>query len=271
MLKALSKLNPEARVVTLAACGLVVLLTACGGGGGGGGDSGTNAPPRPAAGLSDPSLTLQQNQPTAISLAQEMVLTYQLSDEAAAAQQLVEMAPGVLDASTSPYACPGGSGTITFATNGAGFNYTYNACANDGYAYTGSGVISPTVVSSTVTEYDLDFSNVTVTGTNAPNTALTGSSVCTPGTSSVSCITTLGGYVWGNDVSYSAGLANGSHQCDCGNGTWNVLFDDFGATSGAAYVYASNGEASVTRLTANTFRVVLTVNGVTTSYDVTTT
>lgn len=271
MLKALSKMNPEVRVLSLAACSLVVLLTACGGGGGGGGGSGTNAPPRPTAGLSDPSLTLQQNQPTAISLAQEMVQTYQLADEAAAAQQLVEMAPGVLDSSTSPAACPGGSGTISFATNGSGYNYTYNACANAGYVFTGSGVITPTVVSSAVTEYDLDFSNVTVTGTNAPNTALTGSSVCTPGTSAVSCITTLGGYVWGNDVSYSAGLANGSHQCDCGNGTWNVLFDDFGATSGAAYVYASNGEASVTRLSANTFRVVLTVNGVTTTYDVTTT
>lgn len=252
-----------------------VVLSACGGGGGGGGGGGTSptAPTPPAnTGLSAPTLTLTQSLGAATPLVDEMMLTYALADDAQATRALGSLVPGVGNTSTSPYNCSSG-GTITYTTDASGnLAYTYNNCSNGTYTFNGTSQVTPTVNAGALS-YQISFTNLQLSSPGGLSSSVTGSLACTPsataGQSSI-CITSAGGYVWGYDIGYgSNGTANGTHQCGCGTGTWNVTFNDFSETSGEAEIFATNGSAIVTRTGAKTFTVVMFVGNVSETYNVT--
>jgi hypothetical protein len=234
-------------------------LAACGGGGDSGGSSPTAPTPPSNTGLTAPTLTIAQSLSAVGPLVDEMVLTYAIADEAQAAKALGAMAPGVGTSSTSPYNCS--SGQITFTSNPNGtLDYTYVNCFDGTYTYNGTSQVTPTTAGGgAVTSYLLAFTNLRVSGPPAGLApTVSGSVTCTPsGTpgQAPACTSAVGSYVWGNDASYASGAANGSHQCDCGQGTWNVTFRNFSATGGQADVFASNGSAVVTRTGAKTFTV----------------
>lgn len=217
------------------------------------------APTEAATGLAAPTLNLSTSSNTVtlvssfILLAQELAQAYTFADEGAAAQAIAKVS-----SNPTPFNCPGGG----VMTSGSPGSLSYVGCGTvGGYAFTGASTIAnagPT--------YTLNYSNLQVTGGSAPSSPVTGQTTCV--TASTNCVTTLGGYEWGYDASYANGLANGTHRCTCGNGTWNVVYQDFGATSGTAYVYATNGTATVTRQSDRLFRVSQTVNGQTNTFDV---
>jgi hypothetical protein len=72
--------------------------------------------------------------------------------------------------------------------------------------------------------------------------------------------------VWGRDTVVTAAGVSGTHQCSCSQGSWNVTFNNFTASSGKAFVYATNGTANVTRTGLKTFTVALAVEGTTKAY-----
>jgi hypothetical protein len=280
-------MNRSVRLLSLMM--LSAAITGCGGGGGGGataappagGPAPAPAPgPAPAAGpapapapgepsapteattgLTAPTLSLSTSisQQALVSsfivLAQEMADAQKVADEAAAAQKIAQFAPGLGGNAAGAFACPGG-GQIAYTPAGAGLTYLYLDCATSGAIFNGSATIA-----ATPTGYTLQYSNLTATGTDAPNGTLNGSTTCTPKTGGgADCVTTLASFVWGYDATYAGGLADGAHQCSC-NGTWNVVFENFGPTSGTAYVFATNGKAVVTRTSASTVDVTQTLTG----------
>jgi hypothetical protein len=259
----------------LAAGAVTAVLVACGGGGGGGGGGGTTTPTAPTpptnTGLAAPSLVLNQSAGDAYNLVTEMVLTYTLAEQAQAANALGALVPGVGSAVSTPYSCTTGTIDVT-DTNGL-LAYSYNNCSDGVYSYNGTGSqVVVTLSSGAVTSYELTISQLAATGPGSLSTTLDGTVTCTPAAMAgqkPQCVTTLGGYIWGYDISYSGSLANGSHQCNCGNGSWNVTFKNFGPTSGTAEVFASNASAIVTRTGAKTFTVVMFVGSDVKTYTVT--
>jgi hypothetical protein len=178
-------------------------------------------------------------------LAQEMREAYLVADDGMAHRELAVFAPQASDTCT-------GGGTITVAGAGS-LGYTYTNCVLGGYTFNGTATMTPGGSST----YEVDPDSVSVTGPNGYASTLTGSSSCVVGTPT-KCTTTEGGFKWGYDINYDAAtaLAKGTHQCTCGAQlTWNVVFDDFGAGSGMAYVYATNGTAIVERTGDKTFLV----------------
>jgi hypothetical protein len=250
----------------------VASLSACGGGGGGGGSSATAPTPPANTGLSAPTLTLSQSINAVTPLVQEMTLTYGLADEAQATRALGSLVPGVGNTATSPFACT--SGDIAFTKDPASgiLSYTYNNCSDGTYTFSGTSSVTPTPSAGPVTSYRLVF-NGQVSGPGGLSATITnGTLACTPAATAgqaPSCTTTAVGYVWGYDISYAAnGAANGSHQCDCGQGSWNVTFKNFTATGGVAEVFATNGSAIVTRTAAKMFTVEMFAGGEVRTYTV---
>lgn len=259
-------------------------LAACGGGGGGDAAPAPPAAPTPSepppvngmpafpsetqTGLSYPSKTLTLTSAQAGELVQTAVATYKISGQAAAAVQLGQEAPGALSSAASPAPCSGG-GTIVYSAGSSSYGYTYSTCASGVYVYGGASTM--TLGSGA---YDISYNNLPVAGPNNWSTGsegLTGVTACKVSAGSAKCIATYKGFIWGYDHTFdhTTLLANGSHQCNCNNaGTWNVIFDDFGALSGKAYVYATNGGAIITRNSATSFTVVLTVNSVTNTFNI---
>jgi hypothetical protein len=260
----------------LIASASVAVLAACGGG-----DDASTASSAPTSlnqqvtGLTVPTLTLTQSLGSAIPVVDEMKLAFGKAAEASALKGLGSMVPGFGSASAGAFNCT--TGQIGFTAESAGsIDYTYANCSNGTYTFNG-GTATTTVTrsgSGVVTGYQLTFNGIQVIGPGITPVAggLTGSISCTPAATSAqtpSCTTTYSGYVWGFDaVVGSNGAANGTHQCDCGNGTWNVTFKDFTAIGGTAEVFGTNGSALVTRTGANTFTVTMYGNGSVGRYDV---
>lgn len=260
-------------------------LAACGGGGGGDDAPAPPASPTPSepppvngmpafpseavTGLTYPSKTLTLTSAQANELVQTAISTYLLSDEATAATRLGQEAPGALNSAASPAACSGG-GSISYSASGSNYGYTYGNCVSGLYTYGGAS----TMALGTGT-YAITYSNLPVagpTGWTTGSDGLTGTTACKVSAGAAKCIATYKGFVWGYEhrFDHATLLANGSHQCNCQNaGSWNVVFENFGPSSGKAYVYATNGGAIITRNSASSFTVVLTVNSVTQTMTVT--
>ena len=126
-------------------------LAACGGGGGGdaapppANPTPTQPPPvngMPAfpseetTGLSYPSKTLTLTPTQADELVKTAVATYKISNEARAAVQLGQEAPGALANTPSPAACSDG-GAINYAMSAGRYDYAYAGCTSGGFVYTG--------------------------------------------------------------------------------------------------------------------------------------
>ena len=269
-------MNSSSLLRILVVSAATAALVGCGGGGGSD-TSGTSAPTAPIqptnTGLGAPTLMLTQSQGAVFPLVEEMISTYALADEAQAAKALGSLVPGVGSAATSPYGCSGG-GQIAVTDTAGVLDYTYTDCSDGTYTFNGTSQLTPTpVTGGAVTSYGLAFTDLQLTIPGGSPVAVSGALTCTPPSTAgqaPSCVSAVGSYVWGSDISYSSnGIANGSHQCDCGQGSWNVTFKDFGATSGEAAVFATNGSAIVTRTGAKTFTVVLFLGSAVQTYTVT--
>lgn len=270
---------------------LSAAIAACGGGGGGGdappsagpapspspspgpspspapGPSPSPAPTPPSAppapteattGLTAPTLALSASADLNVLVQSFMQISQQLSqayaraDDAMAARVVSQVA--VPDGTTVD--CPEG-GQVGASGGPAGRQVAYAGCAAAGYNFTGAAQYTVSGAG-----FQLQYSDLLAAGpANYANT-LTATSDCATATN---CVTSVSGYRWGYDAMYdpASRLANGAHRCECANGSWNVVFDDFGATSGVAYIYASNGVAVATRVSATRLSVQQTVGGVT--------
>jgi len=270
-----------ARILTVFSA--VAALTACGGGGGGGGDAapatGTAPTPRTqqVTGLTPPTLTLVQDISTAIPLVEEMTRTYAHAGAAFAVKVIgsSELTPGFGSTADGSANCPAGTVDYTAETPSGTIYYTYKGCSKGNYVFDGVATVQVTRAGGAVTGYRIDFTDLGVQGLNVPLDfgKLTGSVVCKPAATAgqqPECIANYSGYVWGYDSTFdSGGTANGTHQCDCGQGTWNVTFENFTALAGLADIFATNGSAVVQRTGAKTFVVTMWVNGIVQTYNVT--
>lgn len=266
---------------------LTTLLAACGGGDTADGTApapspgsatpvpppaSTPAPPAPVpegTGLSLPTLRLTLNADDAVLLAKKMVDAGDQAAGAVATLALGPLDPGV-SGSPSPLACPGG-GTLASAGTGAGGQaYTYTQCASGPYTFNGSSSFTPTMTAGVLTSFTLVFDGLLASGAGSPP-SLAGTLNCLAPTvagAAPACTSTFAHIVWGWDTVVSAAGVSGTHQCSCSQGSWNVTFGDFNATSGKAFVYATNGTADVTRTGQKTFTVVLTVDGTTKAFSI---
>jgi hypothetical protein len=269
---------------------LTTLLAGCGGGG----DDGpaapaSNAPPGSATpvpappastpvppapvpsgtGLSNPSLALTLNDGDAVMLARKMADASSAAAGAAATLQLGALDPGTREGA-SPWACPEGGAVSHEATAPNVQRYTYGGCQVNGYTFNGTSTVSSNMTGGTLNSFTVDFNLLQVAAAGAP-TSVSGQLRCQlPATAGAApaCVSSYATFVWGWDTTLTAEGVNGTHQCSCASGTWNVAFDKFTGTSGTAYVYATNGTAVVTRSALKVFRVVLTVEGETRAFDV---
>ena len=272
-------LRKSARLLSLVM--ITAAIAACGGGGGGTsaapspGPAPSPVPPPPppppppsppVTGLPDPTLTLSTSVDINVQvaafrqLASQMAEAYIDADNAQAAREVSLLAPGAGGSPPASFNCPGGVGTISI-TNGSSLTYSYSNCATNGYGFNGGGTLTPTVNGGVLASYTLQYNGLAATGPNSFSDALAGTSACKVDGSTTSCVITLGGFIWGYDSTFADGKANGTHRCTCSNGSWNVLFTDFTATSGIAYVYAQNGTAIATRTGVKTFSVQQTLTG----------
>jgi hypothetical protein len=170
---------------------------------------------------------------------------YDQADGAAAGTEVSKLAANIPASGT--VACPGGG---TFSINGT--TLTFIACATNGYTFSGTATVKPLAPDP---GYQLTYNALSASGPNGFNEAITGVSSCVVDAGETRCVTKFGGFMWGYDSTYVNGVANGTHQCTCANGSWNVLFDDFDGSTGIAYVYANNGTAVVTRTGTKNFLV----------------
>jgi hypothetical protein len=188
-------------------------------------------------------------------LAREMREAYSVAQDAMAHRELSLLAPGRTGTPPASETCPGGGGITIAQGAGGSLSYLYVDCVTGGYTFNGNATMTP---SNQGAAYGIDLGSVSVTHPGGYSATLDGNSNCVVGAGGTQCVTTQSGFRWGYDITYvaSTGLAGGTHQCNCGTQrTWNVVFDDFGATSGTAYIYATNGTAIVERTSANTFTV----------------
>ncbi len=231
-----------------------------------------SSPPPPApvpagTGLSLPTLRLTLNADDAVLLAKKMVDAGDQASGAVATLALGPLDPGV-SGSPSPLACPGG-GTLSYAGTGTGvLTHTYTGCATGPYSFTGSSTFTPSVTAGVLTSFTLVFDGLLASGAGSPP-SLTGTLNClapTAAGAAPACTSTFAHIVWGWDTVVTTAGVSGTHQCSCSQGTWNVSFNDFNATSGKAFVYATNGTAEVTRTGLKTFTVVLTAEGTTKAF-----
>lgn len=262
---------------------VVVLLSACGGGGGGdGGSNDPNAPPtlvtRPSeasTGIAAPSRPLVYNTQSLLTDPDKVRLLVKSLGE------LLNKAPGLIAGQRVAILNPNGSavagafacttGQIEYATPPTtSLSYSYQACFDGTFTYTGGATRTPPTGSPYVIDYST--ASITVTGAGAPTTPITGRTSCTAGGGTPQCVTTqgpvAGAVAAGYTATLAAGVANGTYQCDCFAEstvttpvTMTVLFDAFGPTSGKAYVYASDGAVYVNRLGANTYDVWVGLTG----------
>lgn len=273
------------RLRVLFASAATVAFAACGGGGGSSSGSGcvdvnsngcvapspspsTPSPPAPATsetGLSDPTLKLNDGINDVLMLVIEMRDAGMQAPGAGAATALADLTPDSSDLSAVP-TCSGGGTLTATAKTGGDYTYTYTDCKSAGYTFNGTATVSSTASD----KFDLSFTGLKVSGNSSPET-IDGSLDCTVSTTAgtaAQCIAHYGDYKWGYDVAYTSGGAQGTHQCNCGNGSWNVTFKDFTSSSGTANVYATNGTAVVTRNGDKNFSATVEINGSIKSYDV---
>jgi hypothetical protein len=268
-------------------------LAACGGGGGGDDNpsptppapspgSATPAPPPPVGspppppapapagtGLSEPSLALTLEARDAVMLARKMADAGNAAAGAAATMALGPIDPGTEGAAATTDCAQGG--TVSYVnTSSSIMTYTYSACQISGYTFNGTSTVSTNHENGVLANFTVDFNNLQVSGAGAP-AAVTGELRCQAPTvagQAPACISSYATFVWGWDMSLTSEGMSGTHQCTCSHGTWNVHFDKFTAAAGTAYVYATNGTATVTRNGVRAFRVVLTVEGTTQAFDI---
>lgn len=257
----------------------VAALAACGGGGGGDPAPATSAAPTPRSqqvtGLTAPTLTLTQDISAAIPLVEEMTRTYAHAGAAFAVKVIgsPELTLGFGSAVDGSANCPAGTLDYTAELPDGTIYYTYKGCSKGNYVFDGVATVKVTRANGVVTGYTISFDKLGVTGLNVPLSfgTLTGSVTCKVAAGQPpECLATYEGYVWGYDSAFDSGAtANGTHQCDCGQGTWNVTFENFAALSGLADIFATNGSAVVQRTGEKTFVVTMWVNGIVQTYNVT--
>ncbi|HET7866256.1 MAG TPA: hypothetical protein VFL86_17805 [Burkholderiaceae bacterium] len=235
--------------------------------------AGSAPPPAPApqgTGLGAPTLLLTLDSNEAVLLAKKMV---DAGDQAPGAAATLALGPLDLAAAgnSSPMACPGGGTVSSTGSAGGVQTQTYDRCSTGPYTFNGTATLTPTFTGGVMTRFNLDFNGLQASGRGSPP-SLTGSLDCTVSNAFgavPACVSSFAHIKWGWDSVLTDAGMSGTHQCSCPQGTWNVSFANFAASSGRAFVYATNGTADVTRTGTKAFTVVLTVEGSTRAFAVT--
>lgn len=246
-------------------------LSACGGGGGG------DPPSQPAVnlavptgaetGLAAPTRTVKREQHLGLPLVNEVLVSYNRAAGAAALKAAGRLAPGLAQAGPSPMVCAGGGGISWTNDPATGlYAYSYNACQDSGYTFTGNSTASAAAAGGWQQSYSALQAGTLATPLALADT-VSCSSPASPGAAS-RCLVSHRAYGWGFDARFEGGRAYGTHRVD-GDSAWNVTFTDYTTTAGAAMVSASNGTAVVTHgNTDKDFVVSVTIDGVTSTYSV---
>jgi hypothetical protein len=75
---------------------------------------------------------------------------------------------------------------------------------------------------------------------------------------------------WDTGTSYSGGVANGTYAANYGSGSVKVAFVNFGTVAGTATITGASGNSAVvTYISATSYVVRITKDGITTTYTVT--
>jgi hypothetical protein len=170
----------------------------------------------------------------------------------------------------------GGTGTITFdfplvaSLQGQTISYTYNNCSYSGYTFNGTFALTyDRYTSPTDFTYTATWTNFTVSGGGVATQSYSGKQTCTlAGGAAVSCFySDTTGRSWSGTVSYTGGILNGTYTANYGSGVVTIKYTNFGVNGGTAEFTGANGtKVVITRNSATKFTVVITANGVTTTY-----
>lgn len=198
-------------------------------------------PPPPSAetGLAAPTRVVKHEARFPFEVLDHVLKSYRASAGAAALKAAGRLTPGLAQAGTSPFACSGG-GNISWTNPAQGqYAYSYNACRDSGYTFTGS---STAQAGAGGAGWQKSFAALQA-GTLADLAGTVDCWVPTAG-AAARCLVTHGGWVWGFDARYGDGKANGTHR-DVGPTTWNVTFTDFTTTTGTVVAFGTDGTASL--------------------------
>ncbi len=175
----------------------------------------------------------------------------------------------------------GGSGSVTFDIpdailfsggnfSNATLSYTFNGCTFDGVTLNGTMKISYGANwSATNFSYSATFENLTWSGLGQSGT-YSGTQRCTAVNNVVNCTysdTTGRSWTSGTQYNSSTQTLNGTYSVNYGQGVVTVKYTNFGAVSGTCEITGANGsKVVITRNSATKYTVVVTANGVTTTY-----
>jgi hypothetical protein len=172
----------------------------------------------------------------------------------------------------------GGSGSVTFdiptdilltgSLAGATITYTYNACTYSGFTINGNIAVRFITYALPNYSYTINYNNVAVSGPGYSET-LNGTVSCNVTGTTVDCnYQDTSGRSWSSGTVYNNGVLNGSYSTNYNGGVATITYNNLGPTSGTITFTGANGTSAViTRLSATRWRVSITVNGQTTTYE----
>jgi hypothetical protein len=153
---------------------------------------------------------------------------------------------------------------------------TFNNCALviGGASVSGSMVMNFTRYTSAANmAMNVRFNNFSMSGGGLASTqTFSGAIACDyQGVATASsCFYSDGNRSWDTGTSYSGGVANGTYAANYGNGSVKVDFVNFGTAGGTATITGASGNSAVvTYISATSYVVRITKNGITTTHTVT--
>jgi hypothetical protein len=234
-----------------------------------------------SSGLSAPTGSLSLTQNTADALVSKLRDGYVKAAGGYASMKAGSFIPNLDHGVAETFDCPEG-GTAAFTPVGTnGGTYAYSACKIDGITYTGTSVATFTLEGDGIRTYALDLAGVVavVEGTTVTLDEPVECSVADDGLGStrespqhaagpITCVGRYSHNSYGADFHYSAGVADGSFQCECATNRWNMVVTGLTAAGGTAEAAAASGTALIRRLAANRFEVTITSNGQSSTFNV---
>ena len=263
----------------------VAVLAACGGGGGGegdggggGGGGGPTPPSEATTGIAAPTRALGNllsDTDKARRLVTELNAARLASPGLVAGQRMAALAAAG-GTQASEIANCAGSGTVwrllLTAPDPDKLDYRFNNCADGEYIFGtgGDGSAVATREANTGSPYKVTYEEFELTGPGiaaAPANKIGGEAACKVAATLAQCVTKplqselRAGY----DAAYAVAPAavSGTFSCDCFAEMQSLVisFSGFGATSGTARVFATDGYVDVTRKTAGLYDVTVVHQG----------
>lgn len=251
---------------------LVAALAACGGG-----DDDTTVAPPPedtASGLASATGSLTVTQETAQALVASLRHAVGNAPAGIASKTMGAFAPGVDHATAETFDCPGG-GTASFEPTGPETGkYTYGACVIEGVSYSGASDVSLMLEGGELHGYTMAQAGIVATVDGTAH-ALDGRVECVAVGDGLGadrelpqhivgellCVGHYGGTAYGADFHMTDATVRGSMQWPRQADRWNAYAWDVDADSGAAYVAAGSGIATIRDVGDAGYAVTISADG----------